>query len=188
MSRLSTIHPSSASGIASEIYTSIKKAAGMVPNVYATIGTHSPAGLKAILELDEIIEKGTLSKIEIEAIRLAVGVNAGCDYSITAHMFLAQFAGLSQDTIKKIKTAQPTNIEKLDTLLDFIRTLISSKGVIGLCSIQELFDIGYTEKNLIEICFVVTSTKFTSLVNRINNTIIDFPHSDSNDDIMQNQS
>lgn len=160
----------------------------MVPNVYATIGTHSPAGLKAILELDEIIEKGTLSKIEIEAIRLAVGVNAGCDYSITAHMFLAQFAGLSQDTIKKIKTAQPTNIEKLDTLLDFIRTLISSKGVIGLCSIQELFDIGYTEKNLIEICFVVTSTKFTSLVNRINNTIIDFPHSDSNDDIMQNQS
>lgn len=188
MSRLSTTHPSSASGIASEIYTSIKKAAGMVPNVYTTIGTHSPTGLKAILELDEIIEKSTLSKIEIEAIGLTVGVNAGCDYSIAAHVFLAQFAGLPQDTIKNIRTMQPTKIEKLDTLLDFTRTLINSKGVINISNIQQLFNAGYTEKNLLEICFVITSTKFLCLVNRINNTPIDFPQFGTKDEATKKQS
>lgn len=178
MSRLSTTPPSSASGIASEIYISIKKAAGMVPNVYATIGTHCPTGLKAILEFDKIIEESTLSKSEIEAIRLKVSLTAGCDYSIAAHVFLGQFAGLSPTTILNMKTSQPTKIAKLDTLLDFVFILINSKGVVNLSSLQSLFNAGYTEKNLIEICLVITSTTFINLVNKINNTPIDFPQFD----------
>ena len=175
MSRLSTIPPSSASGIASELYISIKKAAGIVPNVYATIGTHSPTGLKAILELDKIIEESSLSKNEIEAIRLKVSLTAECNYSVAAHMFLGKFAGLSPTDILNIKTLQPTKIAKLDILLDFVFILISSKGVVSLSSLQSLFNAGYTEKNLIEICLVITSTTFINLVNKINNTSIDFP-------------
>ena len=90
-------------------------------------------------------------------------------------MFLGKFAGLSPTDILNIKTLQPTKIAKLDILLDFVFILISSKGVVSLSSLQSLFNAGYTEKNLIEICLVITSTTFINLVNKINNTSIDFP-------------
>ncbi|WP_417663407.1 carboxymuconolactone decarboxylase family protein [Pseudomonas sp.] len=177
MPRLSTTYPSSASGAVSEIYASIQKTAGMVPNVYATIGTHAPTSLKAILEIDEIIEASTLSKSEIEAIRLAASVNAGCEYSIAAHAFLSQFSGLSQDTVSDIRSLRSTKIERLDALIDFVHVLINTRGVVDLSCVQKLLDFNCTEKNLIEICLVVTSTKFINFVNRINDTPIDFPQS-----------
>lgn len=178
MSRLSTIHPSSAKGIISEIYASIKKTSGIVPNVYATIGTHCPIGLKTILELDKVIDESTLTEIELAAIRLKVSTHSSCDYGIAAHSFLGKFAGLSQATIKNIKTAQPTLNSKLDTLIEFVSILINSKGVMNPSGLQDLLDAGYTENNIIDICLVISTTTFINLVNRINNTTIDFPQCD----------
>ena len=178
MSRLSITHPSSAQGATSEIYASIKKAAGIIPNVYATIGTHCPTGLKTIIELDKAIEGSTLSEAELAAIRLKVSIHARCDYCITAYAFLGQFAGLSRATIENIRNAQPTSNEKLDKLLDFVCILLTSKGTIDFPSVQNLLNTGYTENNLIEICLVASNTTFINLVNRVNNTTIDFPEFD----------
>lgn len=188
MSRLSTTNPSSAQGTTSEIYNSIKKTAGIVPNVYATIGTHCPSGLKKILELDKIIEGSTLSEAELAAIRLKVSTHAICDYCITAYAFLGQFAGLSKATIENIRTGQPTLNTKIDKLLDFVCTLLTSKGVIDFSSIQALLSAGYTENNLIEICLVISNTTFINLVNRINNTTIDFPQFDFKNEAMEKKS
>lgn len=188
MSRLSTTHPSSAQGTTSEIYASIKKAAGIVPNVYATIGTHCPTGLKTILELDKVIEGSTLSEAELAAIRLKVSTNAFCNYCITAYAFLGQFAGLSKATIENIRTAQPTSNTKIDHLLDFVCTLITSKGVVDFSSVQTLLNAGYTENNLIEICLVVSNTTFINLVNRVNNTTIDFPQFDFTSEAVEKKS
>lgn len=185
MSRLSTTHPSSAQGATSEIYASIKKAAGIIPNVYTTIGTHCPTGLKTIIELDKVIEGSTLSEVELAAIRLKVSVHARCDYCIAAYTFLGQFAGLSKSTIKNIRTERPTLNEKIDTLLDFVCTLMTSKGVVDISTIQTILDSGYTENNLIEICLVVSNTTFINLVNRINNTTIDFPQFDIKSETME---
>lgn len=188
MSRLSTTHLSSAQGTISEIYASIKKAAGIVPNVYATIGTYCPTGLKTIIELDKVIEGSTLSEAELAAIRLKVSIHACCDYCITAYAFLGQFAGLSKATIENIRTARPTLNEKIDTLLDFVCTLITSKGIVDLSSAQSLLDAGYTKNNLIEICLVASNTTFINLVNRINNTTIDFPQFDFKSEAMEKNS
>ena len=48
MSRLSQVNVNEATGKTAELFTAIKKAAGRVPNAYATIGTHSPAALGAV--------------------------------------------------------------------------------------------------------------------------------------------
>lgn len=175
MSRLSITHHSSAQGTTSEIYASIKKAAGIVPNVYATIGTHCPTGLKTIIELDNVIEGSTLSEAELAAIRLKVSTHATCDYCVTAYAFLGKFAGLSKTAIENIRARKPTSNEKIDKLLEFVCILITSKGVIDFESVQTLLNAGYTENNLIEICLVVSNTTFINLVNRVNNTTIDFP-------------
>lgn len=147
----------------------------MIPNSYATIGTHSPACLKAILSLDEIVGTSSLTQNEIEAIRLAVSVHAGCAYGIAAHSFLARFSGLCQSTIKRIKASEDCGHQKLDILLSFVRHLVGSKGVLDIAHLESLRSVGYTEQNIIEITLAIASTSFINMVNKVNDTAVDFP-------------
>ena len=85
MSRLNTAPISEASGQAAQLFAAIKSAVGMVPNAYAGIGSLSPVALESALHLDGALRKSSLSAKEIEAIKLAVSEQSGCDYCLAAH-------------------------------------------------------------------------------------------------------
>jgi alkylhydroperoxidase family enzyme len=78
MTRLTTVRPEAATGATAEVFAKIKQAAGKVPNAYATIGTHSPEALSAALAFDAAVAASTLSKPDIEVIKLVVSEHAGC--------------------------------------------------------------------------------------------------------------
>ena len=52
MSRFNAIKPEEATGAAAELFGKIKKAAGKVPNAYATIGTYSRAVRAEVAPVD----------------------------------------------------------------------------------------------------------------------------------------
>ena len=175
MSRLSTIAPEAATGATAELFAKIKKAAGKVPNAYATIGTHSPEALGVMLSVDAVVSSGTLSKADIETIKLAVSEIAGCDYCIAAHTLMGKFAGLSPEGMKQIRAGDPTGDTKRDALVRFVRTLVDTRGTVPAEELGAVREAGYTERQVIEVCLAVTSITFTNLVNRVNDTTLDFP-------------
>ena len=103
MSRLTTMEPHEATGLVAETFASIKRAAGMIPNTYLIIGTHSPEGLHAVLKLDEVVAHSEISDADLEIIRLVVSVWSGCRYGIAVHSLKAKFSGLSYDAIVRIR-------------------------------------------------------------------------------------
>jgi uncharacterized peroxidase-related enzyme len=175
MSRLTTINPADATGATAELFANITKAVGKVPNAYATIGTHSPEGLGAMLAVDAVIGKGTLSKSEVETIKLSVSAVAGCDYCVAAHSLMGKLAGLSQDALKQTRAGNATGDAKRDALIHFVRTLIGTHGTLPSDDLHAIRVAGYTERQVVEIALVIASITFTNLVNRINDTIVDFP-------------
>lgn len=175
MSRLSTLKPAAATGITAELFAALKDAAGMIPNCYKTIATHSPTGLKALLEMDGVIRESTLTEREIECIRLAVSIHAECDYCTAAHSYLAHFTGLSSPMIEHIRQGHDTQDARLDPLLDFVRNILSSRGTVPASAVEVLLNAGYTEQHIVETLLVIASTTFVNLVNRVNDTTIDFP-------------
>lgn len=175
MSRLPSTPTSTAKGITAEIFTEIKKSAGIVPNVYAAFASHCPNGLKATIDLDKAISESNLTEAEITAIRLQVSVELNCEYCINAYAFLGQFSDLSKSVIADIIHKRPTKYAQMDAILNFSRTLINSKGVIDIEHIHKVMSAGYTEKNLIEICLIVSNTILITLINRVNDTAVDFP-------------
>src|ERR1700744_6133909 len=84
MSRIATPALDTATGATAEVYAQIKKAAGGVPNTFATIGAHGPAALKAVLNADGVLATGSLSKQDQETIKLVVSEAAGCDYCVAS--------------------------------------------------------------------------------------------------------
>ncbi|BAN25086.1 carboxymuconolactone decarboxylase family protein [Caballeronia insecticola] len=175
MSRLSQINVNDATGVTAELFTGIKKAMGRVPNAYVTIGTHSPAALGATLNGDAILAKSSLSKPDVEAIKLAISELAGCDYCAAAHTVVGKMVGLTQTETQQIRAGEATGNEKRDALVRFVRHVAGSAGTIDAARLDEVRAAGYSEAQVIDALFAMSVINFTNLVNRVNDTTIDFP-------------
>ncbi|MFP6561166.1 carboxymuconolactone decarboxylase family protein [Paraburkholderia sp. B3] len=175
MSRLTAIQPADATGATAEVFAKIRKAVGKVPNAYATIGSHSAEALGAILGVEAVIAAGTLTKQEVEAIKLAVSEVAGCDYCLAAHTLAGKFAGLAPEAMKRIRAGAPTGDAKRDALVHYVRVLVTTRGTVPESEVNAIQEAGYTERQIIEIALAVASITFTNLVNRVNDTTLDFP-------------
>jgi AhpD family alkylhydroperoxidase len=88
MSHIST--PAVATGAAAELFSRIKKMAGSVPNTYAAIGSLQPAALGAMLDAEAVLAAGSLSKQDIETVKLTVSATTGCGYCVAAHSLLGR--------------------------------------------------------------------------------------------------
>ena len=174
-SRISTPAVETAIGATAEVFAQIKKAAGKVPNTFATIGTHGPAALKAMLNADAVLAAGSLSKQDQEAIKLAVSAAAGCDYCEAAHTMLGKHAGLKPDELQQIRAGQATGDAKRDALVRFVRLLVQGRGTVSDADFAAIRAAGYTDAQLVDISLALAVITFTNVFNRINDTTLDFP-------------
>lgn len=175
MSRLPTPAVDSATGATAEIYAQIKKVVGSVPNAYAAIGAHRPAALKAVLQADSVLAAGSLSRKDLETIKLVVSEAAGCDYCVAAHSLLGKMAGFAPEALKQIRAGQLTGETRRDALADFVRNLVRTSGTISDAEFSAIKAAGYTDAELVDISLAIAVITFTNVFNRINDTVIDFP-------------
>jgi alkylhydroperoxidase family enzyme len=56
-----------------------------------------------------------------------------------------------------------------------VRVLVTTHGTLLEGEVNAIREAGYTERQIVEIALAVTSITFTNLVNRINDTEVDFP-------------
>jgi uncharacterized peroxidase-related enzyme len=178
MSRLHTVKPGEATGHAAQLFTAIKGAIGMVPNAYATVGSNSPPALEAALNLDAALGRSSLSKKQVEAVKLAVSAVAECDYCLAAHTLMGKHAGLSREAIIAIRTGQASGDAAIDALANFARLLVSTAGTVPASAVSAVMDAGYSDAQIVDTLLTIASITFTNLVNRVNDTVIDFPAAD----------
>jgi uncharacterized peroxidase-related enzyme len=175
MSRLPAHAIESATGQSAEIYTQLKDAIGDVPNMFAAIGAHAPAALKAVLAADAVLAAGSLTKRDQETIKLLISEIAGCDYCVAAHSHLGKLAGLKPDELKQVREGHPTGDAKRDALVRFVRTLARTRGTLTDEAFAAITAAGYSDAQLVEISLAFATTAFTNVFNRINDTEVDFP-------------
>lgn len=176
MSRIAIPSIDSATGATAEVYALVKKVAGgSVPNLFAVLGHLAPQTLSAVLNAEGALAAGSLSKQDLETIKLLVSELTGCDYCVAAHALLGKLTGLSLETLKQIRAGQPTGEAKRDALVRFVRNLHQSHGTITQAEFDAIRAAGYTDTQLAEISLAIALTIFTNTFNRINDTDVDFP-------------
>lgn len=175
MSRLPIPPIENAPAAAAGLFAQIQRGLGRVPNAYATIGSHSPGALAALLGADAALGQGGLAKAEIEAIRLAVSELNGCDYCVAAHTVVGKMVGLAPETMKSIRAGQDSGEARRDALLRFVREVQGTRGTVPAAAVEAVLAAGYTPQQLVEALLVISLITFTNLVNRVNDTELDFP-------------
>lgn len=176
MSRIAIPAIESATGATAEVYAQVKKiAGGNVPNLFAALGHLAPASLAAVLNAEGALASSSLSKQDLETIKLLVSEQTGCDYCVAAHHMLGKMVGLSADALGAIRSGQATGDAKRDALVRFVSNLQNTRGTISEDEFAAIRHAGYTDTQLAEISLAIAMTIFTNSFNRINDTDVDFP-------------
>jgi uncharacterized peroxidase-related enzyme len=171
-------HPAvqNATGATAEVYGRVRKiAGGSVPNLFAALGHLAPATLNAALDAEAALASSSLSKQDLETIKLLVSEQTGCDYCVAAHVMLGKMTGLSPEALEHIRAGQATGDARRDALIRFVLTLQTTRGTIDERELSAIRAAGYSDTQLAEISLAIAMTIFTNTFNRINDTDVDFP-------------
>jgi uncharacterized peroxidase-related enzyme len=171
MPRLDIVsHPT---GKSAEILTGVKKAIGMVPNIYATMA-HSPTVLDAYMQFSGTLRSGQLSPAMREQIALTVAGRNHCDYCASAHSLIGKGAGLSETETSANLRGQSQEA-KAAIMLKFVGEVVDKRGHVADASLVELRQAGFGDGEIVEIVAHIALNLFTNYFNHVVDTSIDFP-------------
>ena len=176
MNRLTMVnHLADAPEASAALFAGIKKTVGKVPNAYATIGSSAPNVLANLLQTNAVLKQGELSALELEAINLAVSEASQCDYCLAAHTVTSKMAGYTAEQIMQLRKGGLEGNPKIDALAKFALTLVTSKNTLSAEAVNSVKNAGYSDRQILEAILAISAILFTNMVNRVNDTVLDFP-------------
>lgn len=158
-----------------EIFDSLNKALGFVPNLYATIG-YSENGLKRFLDYQNA--KTSLSNKEKEAVNLIVSQVNGCVYCQSAHTVIGKMNGFTDAQLLDIRKAKSEN-QKLDALVKLAANLTENRGVVSDETVEAFFAQGYTNENLVDLILQISDKTAMNYLHNLTKVPVDFPLAES---------
>lgn len=173
MPRLKTVEKSEATGEIKDLYEAIQKNMGTVPNIFKGMAA-GPVLLKAYLQLDELLAKGTLSKAEQDIVRLVVSQYNNCKYCLAAHTMTARAKGLSDEEILAVRRGLP-NDDKQAALGTFVRRILDTKGFVEDGDIKAFRDAGYNDAQVCEVITIIGQKMMSNYFSHVHDTDLDFP-------------
>ncbi|RDS82666.1 carboxymuconolactone decarboxylase family protein [Dyella psychrodurans] len=175
MNRLHTINVDDAAGETEQLFVAIKRAIGMVPNTYLTLGSNAPAVLGQVLQTGAVLKKSELSAREQEAINLAVSEASACDYCLAAHSMTGKMAGYTVEQLHELRNGGFSADAKIDALVKFVVRVVKTTGTLPADAVQNVKRAGYSDRQIVEALYAVSAILFTNMLNRVNDTVLDFP-------------
>jgi uncharacterized peroxidase-related enzyme len=159
------------SSVNQEIFDSLKKSVGFVPNLYATIG-HSNNGLSRYLAYQNA--KTSLSHKEKEAVNLIVSQVNGCVYCQSAHTVLGKMNGFNDEQILEMRKGRSENA-KLNALVQLASDITENRGRVNTENTAAFFQQGYTNENLVDLILQISDKTAMNYLHNLTNIPVDFP-------------
>lgn len=131
---------------------------------------NSESALKAYLHMEASIREGSLELREVEAVKLWVSQQTGCDYCLSVHSFKSKQAGLDLDAQMAIRKGQNTGEARLDCMLKIATHLFRQPRMLPKELLEEAYAEGFTEENLVDLTMVMSTIFFTNITNHINDS------------------
>ena len=134
-----------------------------------------PEILGQALQHNATLAKGQLNKQEVEAINLVVSEVSGCDYCLAAHTLTGKMAGYSVEQIQALRRGEYPQDPHIDALVKFVKTLVTTRNTLPEETVHRFQAAGFSDRQVVEVISAVSAILFTNMINRVNDTQVDFP-------------
>jgi uncharacterized peroxidase-related enzyme len=155
------------------IFNNVKSKIGMLPNLYATMGT-SDKLLGGFLAFTETLKNGELTGKEYEAVALATSQVNGCAYCLSAHTAIGKMNGFTEEETLELRDNSIADT-KLNALVTLASELADRKGKASDDAINNFFEAGYNKAAFTEVIGIVSLTIITNTIFLNGGFEIDFP-------------
>jgi len=155
-----------------EIFDSLEKAVGFVPNLFATYA-YSENALKNYLDFSNA--KTSLSTKEKEAVNLAVSEVNQCQYCLSAHTAIAGMNGFTPEQILELRAGEASFDNKLNALARLARNITENRGATSPEVVEAFFAAGWTKENLVDTISLVGDKTISNYLHRTTQVPVDFP-------------
>lgn len=152
MKRIELIAPGTAPPEVEQLFQEIKRAFGMVPNLFQAYAHHPPLLEANWHKVKRVMLEGALSRKTKEAIALLVSRDNGCRYCVAAHSGALKAIGVSAEEIARIET----DLEQADfsarerALITFARQANLAAHAVTDDDFQALREVGATSTEIVE--------------------------------------
>ncbi len=172
MHRIPPIDPATAEEKTKKLFQVFQDEFEMIPNFIRTLG-HSPAALEGYLKTTAALSKGFLDVKLQEGIALSVAELNQCKYCTSLHKMIAKAAGVTNSELQNNRMGHSKDI-KIQTVLQFVKTVVNSRGHVSEVELKPLRHAGYTDPEIVEIIAHIGLNIFTNYLNSIAGTASDF--------------
>ena len=155
-----------------EILTDALKQNGFIPNLYG-IMAEAPLLLKAYTQIGQTFSETSFSSIEKNIIWLSINYTNACHYCMTIHSIIAKMSKVPDDIIEALRTNNPINDTRFESLRKFCVLLIEKRGWASPEEINNFLDAGYSKKHVLELLIGVGQKIMSNYVNHIAETPYD---------------
>jgi AhpD family alkylhydroperoxidase len=155
-----------------EIFDTLNKGLGMVPNLYAVMAL-SDTALSNYLAFQNATT--TFSNKEKQAVNLVVSQVNDCHYCQSAHTLLGKMNGLTEEQTIEIRKGNASFDHKLNALVVLAKEITAKKGFASTESVDAFIAAGFTKGQVIELVFLVAEKTAMNYVHAITKVAIDFP-------------
>jgi uncharacterized peroxidase-related enzyme len=149
------------------------RAAGRVPNLYATLA-QAPAALTGYLDLRAALTRGALPPVLRELLALLVAEANHCDYCVAAHTFRGGKMGLPAEDLAAARRAEARD-PKTAAALRFARAVSEARGRVTDTDLADARAVGWRDDELLEVVAHVALNAFSNYVNHVAQPELDFP-------------
>ncbi len=150
------------------------KAGGKVSDIYLQFA-NSEVALRAYLQMELALRAGSLSDLELEAIKLLVSEKNQCDYCLSVHDMKARKLGLDTGSRRSVRRAEPTGNTRIDAITAIANEFFSNPGPLRSELVEQGRDAGLGDQEFVDIGLAVATIFFTNVVNHINDTQVSLP-------------
>lgn len=155
-----------------QIFDSLEKQVGFVPNLYATYA-YSENALKNYLDFAGA--PSSLKAKEKEAVNLAVSQVNNCEYCLAAHTAIGKMSGFNDEQILELRQGKASFDSKLDALASLAKNITQNRGNTDAEVLENYFNAGWTKENLIDTISLVGDKTISNYINNTVKTAVDFP-------------
>jgi uncharacterized peroxidase-related enzyme len=150
----------------------LKDEVGFLPNLAAAM-SESPRMLEAFMTLRDINRRGSFNPVEREVIAIAVSFETNCSYCMAAHSTFAKMTGASENLLGALRSGQSPVDQRLATLSNFARQVVSQKGQVTKEELQSFLKAGFTKAQLLEVLVTISMTTLANYMSHIANPPVD---------------
>ena len=168
MSRLTT---RDASELEPETLESLEpvKIGGAISDVYLQFA-NSETALRTYLQMESTLRQGSLSDLELEAIKLLVSEKNQCDFCLSVHDMKARKLGMDTESRRAVRRAESIDNPRIDAIAAIVDAFFTYPGPLDDAMVERARAAGLTDRELVDVGMAVATIFFTNIVNHVNDT------------------